>query len=272
MLVAPKGKLLISVDLAQAESWVVAYLADEPHMKYALHNGDIHLQTAGSALFFNKEGCNHDWDKEARICNKCHAEVTKPMRYIGKRYNHASAYRMTYMRAAQVINKDSDKPPYMMVTLAESKEYSESWHSYYNIKPWWSEIEYELGKTRTLTTPYKRTRYFFAQWGPELFKEATADVPQSTVADHFNGRIQKELGIKGGLIEVYRQLVIPYEENKIVNQSHDSLVMETPKEIAREMVGRVKELLYRPLIIKDEQFSIPVDAEIGERWGELEAA
>lgn len=274
MICAEPGNILISCDLSQAESWIVAYLANEHNMKHALHFGDIHTETAGNALFFANTGCAHTWRVRVKgeewICLVCEHVVTKLMRYVGKRYNHASAYRMGAERAAQVINKDSDKPPYFTVTVKQSRAFSASWHGYYNLGPWWAEIEAALSETRTLRTPYGRKRTFYAAWGNELLKEATAHVPQSTVADHFNGAVHPELGIKGGLTEIRKQLVLPYPQHRIINQSHDSAILEVPRPAAHEIAERAKALLYRPLIIKDEQFTIPVDAEWGERWGEME--
>lgn len=246
------GMVFLAFDFSQAETWVVAHLANEQRMKDALKNSDIHTLTA-SVLF------DIDFDK-----------VTKEPRYVGKRYNHASSYRMSYLRAAEVINADSDKPPFITVTYDESKKFSQKWHSFYNVKDWWKEIEEQLSLTRTLTTPYGFRRQFFAPWGDSLFKEATAFVPQSTVADHAVGAVQKELGIRGGFIGVSKLPFVQDGTCKLVNTSHDSIMLEVPKPILNEIAGLVYTQLYRPLVVKDEMFKIPVDCEIGERWGEME--
>ena len=276
MIRAPQGKTLIAFDLSQAESWIVAFLANERNMKHALMYGDIHTETAGNALFHANTGCPHTWVVKVKgelwVCSACLRDVTKLMRYVGKRYNHASAYRMGAERAAQVINKDSDKPPYFTVTVKESKRFSEAWHNYYNLKGWWSNIEVDLKRDRTLRTPYGRKRTFFAAWGNELFKEATAFVPQSTVADHFNGKLHPDLRIPGGLFEIYKQLVKPYSDHKIVNQSHDSAILEVPKTVAKDLLEPINKLMLRPIVINNEEFTIPVDLEWGERWSEMEKA
>jgi DNA polymerase I-like protein with 3'-5' exonuclease and polymerase domains len=176
-------------------------------------------------------------------------------------------------RAAQVINKDSDKPPYVTVTLSESKLYQGRWHNRYpNVKQvWWPDIEYRLNRDgRKLTTCYGRVRQFFQKWNDELFKEATAFEPQSTVADHFNGAIHPLLGIEGGLLSVYRKLVRPYSDRKIINQSHDSCICEVPTSDAKDVGIQLQQLLRRPIVINNQEFTIPVDGEIGDRWGELE--
>jgi DNA polymerase I-like protein with 3'-5' exonuclease and polymerase domains len=258
MVTAPPDCYLVNFDLAQAESWIVAYLANEYTMKHVLATGDLHRETAQRA-FANMT--DEAWEK----VNK---DERKARRYTGKRYNHATAYRMGPVRACEVINKDSDKPPFVTVTHAESKVFYQKWHDYYHIQDWWNEIEYQLNQGRTLITPYDRVRYFFAPWGPELFREATAYVPQSTVADHFNGAVQDGVNEPGGLVEIYNQFMAT-GQIKIVNQSHDSCLCEIPKDSALTICPQIVKLLCRPLRVRDEEFTIPVDCEIGFRWGEL---
>lgn len=253
MIVAPKGKLLVSIDLSQAETWVSAYLAKEEKMKFFLANSDIHKETA-SVL----EGVPLD-------------QVTPIFRYTGKRCNHALTYRMSYLRLVQVVNKESDKPPYLVLSNTQGKRYHNKWHELYNLKTWWNEIEYELSTNqRTMVTPYGRIRTFFQVWGQELFKEATAYIPQSTVADHLNGAIHPELGIEGGLLTVYKRFVKERKAITIINQSHDSFIAEVDKTTVDDIAPQLVQLIRRPLVVKGEMFTIPVDCEVGERWGELE--
>jgi DNA polymerase I-like protein with 3'-5' exonuclease and polymerase domains len=271
MFIAPPGHFLANFDLSQAESWVVAFLANEARMKKALMFGDIHTETAGNALFFGDLPCEHKWVEQpdkSFLCDNCKSSVTYIMRYTGKRVNHASAYRMGAERLAQVFNKESDKPPYITVSLQQAKEWHSKWHNYYNLTPWWTEIESRLNKDRTLVTTYGFKRIFFGTWGPELFKEATAFEPQSTVADHFNGKLHPKLQIPGGLLGIY-ELNKRVKFGKIINQSHDSCLLEIKNE-AKDILPEIKKQLLRPMVINNEEFTIPVDCEIGESWGELQ--
>jgi hypothetical protein len=275
IFIAPKGKLLVATDLSQAESWIVAYLANERNMKHALRTSDIHCQTGGALYFLS--GCNHNWNKETRTCNKCGVSLTKDQRYLSKRRNHASSYGMGPDKAMKVINGDSDKPPYVSITLKESNEHHEVWHAYYNVKDWWYEVKL---KDREITTSYGRTRTFYGQWGDDLEREKIAFEPQSTVADHFTGAIHPIVQQEGGLIEIYRRLIKPYfcgniycdhrECHKILNHSHDSYILELPQESARDVGLEAEKLLLRPIVIKDEEFIIPTDGQIGDRWSEGE--
>lgn len=253
--IASENHVLIQWDLAKAESWIVAWLADDYNMKQSLLHGDLHTDTAANALFHVPK-----------------EQVTKVMRYTGKRWNHASAYRMGYKKAMQVVNGESDKPPFLVVSLAESKKYSNAWHGYYpNIKGrWWKEIEDKARANRILVNTYGVPHTFFERWGEELFKQMTAWEPQSTVAVHMNGMIHPELGIPGGVTEVYNQFV-KTKVFKIVNQSHDSIIADVPRALVDDVLIPVTNLLRRPLVVNGEDFTIPVDAELGERWGELES-
>jgi DNA polymerase I-like protein with 3'-5' exonuclease and polymerase domains len=266
MIAAPKGRMFIMCDLSQAESWVVAHLANDPNMMQSLKYSDIHADTA-EVLFADELSSisisERDWKQSPLL----------EMRYIGKRNNHANSYGMGPERNAQVINKDSDQPPHVTVTVAQCKIYQARWHAhYFNVKgKFWADVQLQLGKNRTLTTPYGRPRTFFGEWGNELFKEGYAFIPQSSVADHFNGVVHPQLGIEGGLLQVYKRLVKPSNGDiLLINQSHDSLMLEVPIPVYQEVALETMSLLKRPMIVNDMEFTIPVDCEVGDRWGEME--
>lgn len=253
IVTAPPGKLLLSVDLSQAEAWVVAYLANEPNMKRELAGGDIH--TLSARIIF----------EDPNITKK-----DENQRYLGKKMNHSCNYRTGPFMIAIMINKESDKPPYVTVTIKQTKLYHKRWTSYFNLSVWWKEIEEKLNIDRTLITPYRRKRIFFQQWGEGLFKEATAFVPQSTIADHMYGYVQPEIGIDGGLLTVKRKLLDRYSDIKIINSAHDSALFEVPEKNIKDIAGQIKSILERPMMINGETFTVPVDAKMSERWAENE--
>lgn len=253
MIVAPKDHVLIEWDLNQAESWCVAYFANEKTIQTLLKENRFHEHTA------------------AAISN-CTEEVAKKdsnIRYSGKQANHSLAYRMTYLRYVMQVAKNTDGR--LVLSNIEGKRHVDIWLSLYpGVPVWWSQIEHDLeAQNRTLTTPYGRVRTYFAEWGKELFKQATAGLPQSTVADHTNGAIHTDLGIAGGLLEIQRQIVRTGAA-RLINQSHDSGIAEVRREIAMEVAAKGKALMERPLVINGEMFTIPVGVKMGKRWGELE--
>ena len=245
---ARDGCSLISVDLSAAEAWVVAYLANDVNMQRELENGDLH-KFAASIIF-----------------QKPVEEITKSERYVGKKANHSLNYRTSASKLCESINKEG----IITVSLPQAKTYWTRWHAAFNVKYWWAEIDDKLRRDRILITPYRRKRIFYGLWNDDLLKEATAYVPQSTVADHMNGAVQPEVGRRGGLLEIYRKIVVPSKgEIKMIQTAHDSVLIECPQKLISEISQRVLSLLRRPLMVNGQTFTIPVDCDIyPERWGE----
>jgi len=80
--------------------------------------------------------------------------------------------------------------------------------------------------------------------------------------------VQEELGIEGGVVTVYEDL---HETGliEIWNQSHDSILYSVHEDKLIDSCHEVQARLLRPLIVNGEEIKVPVDCEIGERWGEL---
>lgn len=258
MIVAPKDYKLVAIDLSQAETWVVAHLANEARMKYELMHGDIHAATARAIYHLPPEA------RKGYL-------MSDGQRYIGKKSNHANSYRQGPYMYVVAVNKESDQPPFVTITNAEGKEHHRIWHETYNVKNWWQEIEESLRYNHFLITPYGRKRYFYGPLSEETYREATAFVPQSTIADHMFGCVQKELGIAGGLLGVYRNVVVNSNGRiRITNTSHDSAILEIPNDQVEDTIPRLVREIRRPMVVNGEEFTIPCDVEVGERWGELE--
>src|SRR5690606_13297796 len=182
MFIPTPGYKFLAFDLSQAETWVVAHLSKDPIMIRALKESDIHSVTAAAIYFPSDPNCDHfifSKTDKGRLCTGCGRILLETQRYIGKKNNHGNSYRQSPEMSTMSINSESDQPPYVTVTLKEVKSQHKKWHELYRgIKKWWNQIELNLEHNqRTLTTVYGRKRTFFDQWGPNLFKEATAFEP-----------------------------------------------------------------------------------------------
>lgn len=102
-----------------------------------------------------------------------------------------------------------------------------------------------------------------------LLRQAIAQEPQSTVADHCFGAVQKGVNEAGGLLEFHKRHK-DHPDINLINTSHDSGLVECPLAVADEIANELASLMKRPLMINGEIFTIPVDAELGDRYGELE--
>lgn len=234
MFLADEGSTMIQCDLKQAENRVVAYLANEPRMIQAFEEGvDIHRRIA------------------AMIFRKPESEVTKQERQLGKKIGHASNYGMGVDRFREVCWEE------MRIALSrdEAKKLQNQYlDSFPRIRMWQLEVQEQLNRNRTLTTPHGRKRYFFERWGPDLFKEAYAFVPQSTIVDTLNL----------GLINLSDRGV------DLLLQVHDSVNLNSAlPEICYTEIAVLKEALEIPVRINNHLVVIPIEIAAGPNWGQL---
>lgn len=275
---AAKGKKFLAVDLSQAEAWAVAYLAREPTMKQALIRGDIHTLTAISVNNLTvPEEHKADLISYSKILKKT---IPDEQRYVGKKSNHSFNYLQTEYGAAAAINKEG----IVTVSIKQTRGFRTKYIELYSgIESWWREVASEVRANKRLTTPYGFVRTFYQVPGTslkcDLDREAVAFVPQSTIADHMYGDVQEELGIEGGLKCIVKNICTPCNIRfcdepshiHLVHSAHDSGILEFPQELdVKELWEDCKRYLERPMVINDEQFTIPADAKWGERWEEFE--
>jgi len=236
--IVDEGCMFIGADLNQAEARVVACLSsDASLLKLYKEGGDVHARNA------------------ANIFKVALADVTPEQRFIGKKLVHAANYRIGYKK-------------FSLETGLSFEEAREALNTYYATYPgipmWHARVERQLGKTRTLTTPLGRKRMFFGRWNNDLFREAYAHVPQSTVADYLNM----------GLVRLYYALPDQY---KIVLQIHDSVIIQAPiiawPKSSDENLMHIKDVIKRcmeiPIWVGKHKIIIPVDIKEGKNWKEV---
>lgn len=260
MYIADEGYELAEYDLNRGESWVYSFLSMDPELlRIHTSGGDFHSETASAIQgAFGSHGLTV---KEIARLAKSGDPFGFKLRYLGKKVNHASAYRMGPFRGAEVVNEESDDTN-ITITPAQMKTAQSLWSSkYFGIKGWWDSVDYQLENTRTLTTPYGRVRQFCGFMSDSLKKEATATVPQSTSVDYINH----------GMLLVYDELVARRAYSlELLHQNHDSIVVQYPIHHRDEVMGEIIERLTRnPVNINGHEVTIPVEGSYGPNWKEL---
>jgi DNA polymerase I-like protein with 3'-5' exonuclease and polymerase domains len=260
MFIADTDCELAELDLNRGESWVYSHLASDPVMMAIHREGrDFHVETACaiSTAFDEAPIRVEEWsDFEASKPEKAYK-----LRFLGKKDNHASAYRMGPMKGAEEVNKMADDTG-ITCTSAQFKEAQRLWiRKYSQVPNWWKEIESKLGVDRTLSTAFGRVRTFYGHWGDELFKEATAYVPQSTSVDYLNL----------GLLNVHHNLVEPDKkwDLRLLHQNHDSILIQYSREYRDEVLAKVIDYMTHTIEVNGYDISIPIEAQVGQSWGEL---
>lgn len=248
-MLADKGYVIYNVDIAQAESRIVAYTAPEPKMIETFEAGkNIHRLTASTIFGKPPEEIE---DNESNPCSFGNGKRTEY--YWGKQSNHQFAYDfgpISFARKFGVIVKDA-------------RFLIENYHSTYpGIRRMYKQVEQELRSNKlTLENCYGHKRKFMGRWDKSLWRKGYNFNPQSTVAIKIN---------EEGLIYVY------YNQNKfrhieLLNQIHDSIVFQVPTSIPwsvhAEYLALIRDSLQTPLHWRGVEFSLPIDVEVGFNLG-----
>lgn len=257
MFVADEGYELCQFDLNRGESWIYAHLSEDPELLRIHCDGlDFHSETAATISKAFGEPLDLDW-----IIKNKHDKAYK-IRFLGKKINHASAYRMKEKVGTDSVNAEADDTG-ITIVRSQFKQAQQLWFNKYFMVPnsWWPSIEAQLSQDRTMTTPYGRIHQFHDFWNESLFKAATAYVPQSTSVDYMNR----------GLLKVFYL----YQQTgawglKILTQTHDSILVQYKIEHRDEAIQSIQAtLMSESLTIKGRTFSIPIEPEHGPNWGDL---
>lgn len=237
---ADLGYIIYEVDLSQAENRVVALLGPELKMLEAFSTGvDIHSLTA--SYIYGKDISEVKKEKGTSSMG----DRSRSERDDGKCANHSLNYGIGPRSFAA----------YYEMSEAQAKHIMNIYYSnYVGIKKFQNYVQAELRKTRSLTNPFGRRRFFLERWGDTLFKEAYSYIPQSTVADIINRGLR--------LLFSYRQ-----DGVLVLNQVHDSLVFEIPKSLPLtkhvEILNSLRIILEHPIEWRGITMSIPADFKGG---------
>ena len=240
MFVADEGKVLVSADLCQAELRVVAYLAEEDHMIAAFEQGkDIHQ--------LNADNLPTGWMPHGQA----YLNHPNPRRLFAKKHGHA----FDYGEGIRAFATHAD------LSVAEaSLIYNKYFSSYPRILLWQQQVVAGLRRGRVMTTPFGRRREFYWIWGQQLFMEAYAYVPQSTVADVLNI----------ALVKMQKKIEWSGEDIQLLLQVHDSMILQCWPSLVPVVVEWMKDAFDIPIKMQSHTFTIPFDVKVGNNWEELE--
>lgn len=242
LFIADEGCSFIQGDLSQAEARVVAYVAnDERLIRVFEEGGDIHRKNA--AIIFQKSA----------------EEVTNEERQLAKKIVHASNYGM----GPRTFKDTCWQELGLEISQTKAQEYLNMYFAQFiGVQRWHIEIQSQIKKNRTLTTPYGRKRMFFGYLGDDLFREAYSYIPQATVSDHLNK----------SLIELHQLFGRSTSLGAtIATQVHDSLMVQCPDSKIETILDLMKQYMDTPVPAtrNSASFRIPVDFKIGKNWNDL---
>ena len=247
MFVADPGYVFMEFDQSQAEARVVALLGKSHETLELFNTVDIHKLTS-------------TW-----IFNLALNQISKEMRFIGKTCRHAGNYDMGKRRLMTLVNTDSKKYGIDIAAISEWKA-GQMLDAFHRFSPWIREVYYKEivdaleSNNIMLVNPFGRVRVFNGWWGDELWREAYAQIPQSTVADHTK---RCALRIKERIPGI-----------RMVIEAHDALVSLVPVNETNQYARVFKEEFETPIdfsrcTLSRGILTIPCEAKVGDNYKEL---
>jgi DNA polymerase I-like protein with 3'-5' exonuclease and polymerase domains len=268
--------MLIEFDLTGAEWVICAYLSGDKNMLSTVEEGrDPHIATGSlisgaSETFVEAEHQLVGSQTDPDIIRSYRSKLDVPrgvflprsmsIRQAGKKSNHGLNYGMGHRRFA-LENE-------MLETEAKPIVEAYSTVAYPGIQEYWKSVRDELRADRTLTNCFGRKVRLLGEWGQELWRDAYAFKPQSTVFDV----------CRTGMVAAYEDQSAAFKPAQLAAQIHDSVLydyMSDNLDGLAEFCWKMKCVHMRPLLrIKDpkgqeREFQLGVDVKIGRNWGSM---
>lgn len=245
MFIPDPGYVFIEPDLNGAEARVVALLANDTRLLKAFrYEIDVHRLTASWIADVEIVDIDEFWDaaegKEseelaAKISRRLKDKIVEEMRQIGKKFRHAGHYDMQKKTAGENAG----------VSEYRANQILEKFHSTNpNIKGvFHKEIISALKwNNRTLISPNGRQRLFLNKWGEDLWREAYAQIPQSTVSDQ------------------NKKAAMAFEKRcpraMILTESHDSFLTQVPLALGAQYPFQH---IDNAIMVMREEMETPID-------------
>jgi DNA polymerase-1 len=229
----PPGRLFIEADSSQLELRLIAYASECKRLIEAFQAGeDIHKVNA------------------AAIYGKLADDITKEERDFAKRFVYCQNYGGGPAKISEIlfaeagISKSPRECEEMLFKLRAANP--EIW-------VWRDKVLSETKRTRKIRNEYGRVRITFAR--DDALSGIAYNTPiQSTAADYINS-VFLELHERGLCI---------------VNQVHDSILVEATPYTLEETIGMMRIAFERPQKLWGRTVVLPAEFKTGTRWGLLQ--
>jgi DNA polymerase I-like protein with 3'-5' exonuclease and polymerase domains len=248
IFVPDKGKKFAQLDLAQAESRLVAHLALPFGKNYleACNSGDLH--TTVTKLIWK----DLDW-------------TSAPAKEIAKRkFYRDFSYRDMAKRGGHATNygaSSSTVAMHLKIPAEQARIFQNGYlGAFSELNKWHNSVKMRLVNGRTITTSLGRRCQFLGRpWDNETIKSAIAYEPQSTIGDLLNE----------GLYRVWKQFDLCWGTSgrlELVSQVHDSILFQYAPEDESSLLPLVRDTLQVVIPINGEDCKIGVDIQVGWNW------
>jgi DNA polymerase-1 len=234
--IAKPGCLLISADYSQIELVILAHLSGDKNLMAAFEEGkDIHARTA--SLIFGV-------DEKA---------VSPEQRRIAKTINFGVIYGMSAFRLANELD----------ISRTDSAAFIDAYfRTYTGVQQFKEEIIARAEQTGYVSTILGRRRYIQAINSRNKTEKAAAE--RMAVNTPIQGSAADI--VKTAMLNVDKALTSTKSPARLLLQVHDELILECPKDAAKETAALVRKEMENAVKLK---IPLRVSVETGKRWGDF---
>lgn len=267
VFVPDPGMIMFNVDLAQAESLSIAYLANDDAYIDAHKRGNVHVEAAQT---FWPTGVPWTGDpaKDKKIAKLTPAWwIAQPAVEEGEA-PAASIYDMS-KRGQHGLNymlQPRGLAMWLGSSIKDAEMFYENYHrKYAGIREYHKRVREALKTTGVLVGPpifgkniyhHGRVRQFYDRpWEASTVREAVAHVPQSIVADV----------MKAATYDIWLEL--DPRQIEILANGHDALLAQIPLSEKDETIAAVEKLMRVEVHINGRVMVIPCEWQVGPDWG-----
>jgi len=271
-------KILVQVDESGADALIVAYLCRngkfrelftngvKPHIYVAINVFASQLQTKTNLPITSLVGKSPlelkqhpNWsDIKSYVASTDDWPAHERYYYIAKMICHAANYDMRGPTFALNVLQKSEGA--IRLSVAQAKLYLDTYHKTFpEIRQWHNEIQNMLVKQKSiLRNLFDEPRQFNGMWGDELFREAYAFIPASTVGQIINkAKTRMQFHIENEDIL----------DTDMLQNGHDSALVQTAIGQEDYISGMLQHYINVALVnFNGEMFSMKSEAQCGFNW------
>lgn len=250
MFVAPPGESFMEIDLRQAESRFVAYVAADKTLIDMLESGaDVHTHVGNAILL--------QMGKDPTSVSK--EEFKATWRQLGKKAGHGLNYGMKARVFVETVFNELD----LVISVPDAEAITRAYYGLFpGIPRWHRWVREEVYTKKKLTAPSGWERYFYGRPGDDMLKEALAWCPQHTIPwimNHLMFYLREERA--AGRLDFNLHV-----------QVHDSLILSAPDGSLNELARACNNLeAWHPRVdLPGGRMVIPVECKAGKTMDQLE--
>lgn len=224
------GMTIFDTDLASADLRVVVWESDETEMKRMLAEG-LDPYTEVAKEFYKDKSINKKDPRRQKFKSFCHGT------------NYLGTARGLAMRLG--------------ISVAES-ERTQNWyfHRFPRIKERQEYMKEQLRRHRYVQNAFGYRRYYFDRIDDDVFRQAAAWIPQSSVAVYIN--------------HIWARFVVNIPQIEVLLQVHDSIVGQFPTHLHDWVVKQMFDEASQVVLPYSDPLVIPLGAQFSTKnWGDV---